>query len=260
VQLNKVKALVLRAAGINCDQETMEAWRYVGIQVELKHINELTGAGASKKLAQYQILTVPGGFAYGDDLGAGKLMANDLLYRLKEAFMGFVDAGKPVLGICNGFQVLAKAGLFGDISLTNNANGKFECRWVNLKVSPESNCIFTKGIEKLYLPVAHGEGQVVVKDATTLAKLEAGNQVALRYIDEYGNPAEYPANPNGSIANIAGISNATGTVFGLMPHPERFISPLNHPRWTRIQGSEGEPLEGDGVKIFRNAAEYIQKA
>jgi len=257
VQSQKVRVLVLRTAGINCDQEMVDAWHKVGAQVDLKHINEIAGKDSTKSLERYQIMAIPGGFSYGDDLGAGKLMANELMFRMREAFLAFVEAGKPLIGICNGFQVLAKAGLFGDITLTNNASGKFECRWVHLKVEPDSNCIFTKGLDKLYLPVAHGEGRVVVKDSSTLSEIEKNGQVALRYTNEFGNAPEYPDNPNGSVAHIAGTSNSKGTVFGLMPHPERFISPLNHPRWTRIKGSEGEIQEGDGAKIFRNAIEYV---
>lgn len=257
MEASKVRVLVLRTAGINCDAETVAAWEQVGTKVELKHFNEIAGSGAAAKLARYQILTIPGGFAYGDDLGAGKLLAIDLLYRLKDTFTKFVDSGKPVLGICNGFQVLAKAGLFGDMTITHNEAEKFECRWVYLKTSPDSNCIFTRGIERLYLPIAHGEGRVMVKNEATLTEMDSHNQLALRYVDEYGNLAGYPANPNGSVANVAGVSNKTGTVFGLMPHPERFISPLLHPRWTRMQGTEGEIREGDGLKIFQNALEFV---
>jgi phosphoribosylformylglycinamidine synthase len=257
VQKSKVKVLVLRAAGINCDAETVEAWQQAGAQPVLKHINEVTGTGLQKKLSGYQIITIPGGFSYGDDLGAGRLLANDLLCRLQEAFMPFVEASKPVLGICNGFQALAKSGLLGNVTLTTNQNGHFECRWVHLKVSPDSNCIFTKGIDRLYLPVAHGEGRLMVESEQALQVLEEKGQAVLRYTDEFGNTPEYPDNPNGSMGHLAGLSNETGTVFGLMPHPERFIYPLQHPRWTRLQGGEGEMREGDGLKIFRNAVEYV---
>lgn len=259
----KVKVLVLRTAGINCDAEMMAAWEKAGATPELRHINEIAGPKASEKLERYAALAVPGGFAYGDDLGAGKLLANDLLYRLKEPFARFVEAGRPVLGVCNGFQVLAKAGLFGEVTLLPNRSGHFECRWTWLQNAGGNNCLFTKGIEQIYLPVAHGEGQVALGSDDTLKKLEENGQIVFKYTDAEGNSnPRYPFNPNGSVESIAGICNSTGTVFGLMPHPERFISPLQHPRWTRLQGHEGglALTEGEGLKIFKNAVEFASQA
>ncbi|MEI6043640.1 MAG: phosphoribosylformylglycinamidine synthase I [Chloroflexota bacterium] len=261
----KVKVLVLRTAGINCEAEMMVAWEKAGAAPELRHINEIAGAEASEKLERYAALAIPGGFAYGDDLGAGKLLANDLLYRLQEPFARFVEAGKPVLGVCNGFQVLAKSGLFGEVTLLPNRSGRFECRWSWLQNAGGNNCLFTKGIEQIYLPVAHGEGRVMVggdNPATTLKNLEENGQVVLKYTNPEGAAVEYPYNPNGSVADIAGICNPSGTVFGLMPHPERFISPLQHPRWTRLQGHEGglALTEGEGLKIFKNAVAFASQA
>lgn len=255
----KTRVLVLRTAGTNCEAEMLTAWEKAGATPELKHINELAGPKASKMLENYAILAMPGGFAYGDDLGAGKLLANDLLYRLAEPFARFVEAGRPVLGVCNGFQVLAKAGLFGEVTLLPNLSGHFECRWGWLQNAGGHNCLFTKGIERIYLPVAHGEGRLAAS-AQTMQKLEENGQCVFKYSDEAGDTAAvYPRNPNGSAANLAGICNPAGTVFGLMPHPERFVSPLQHPRWTRLQGHEsGLALtEGDGLKIFQNAVAYI---
>ncbi len=262
----KIKVLVLRTAGINCDAEMMTAWEKAGAAPELRHINEIAGPKANEELESYAILSIPGGFAYGDDLGAGKLLANDLLYRLQEPFTRFVEAGKPVLGVCNGFQVLAKAGLFGEVTLLPNASGRFECRWTWLQNAGGNNCLFTKNIEQIYLPVAHGEGRVALGGENTDATLKTlgdNGQIVFKYSDAEGSvSAEYPYNPNGSIANIAGICNPGGTVFGLMPHPERFVSPLQHPRWTRLQGHEGglALTEGEGLKIFRNAVEFAAQS
>ena len=254
MQQKRVKVLVLRTAGINCDAELVTAWQLAGAETDLLHINEL--AEATDKLDRYTILAIPGGFAYGDDLGAGKLLANELLFRLKEPFQRFVESGRPVFGVCNGFQVLAKTGLFGDVTLLPNAVGHFECRWVNL-AGAGSNSPFLRGIDRLYLPIAHGEGQVRLGSNETVEKLSQNGQIALRYTDESGDhSAAYPWNPNGSAGNIAGITNLTGTVFGLMPHPERYVSPLQHPRWTRRRVENDVPTEGEGLKIFRNAVNY----
>jgi phosphoribosylformylglycinamidine synthase subunit PurQ / glutaminase len=252
--MTKPKVLVLRSAGINRDGDAVQAWEHVGAEAHLKHVNEVVGN--DRLLDEYQILNVPGGFSYADDLGAGKLMANDLIYRLRAPFMRFVEQGKPVLGMCNGFQVLVKAGLFGEgITLARNENNKFECRWVRLK-GANGKSLFTRGIETMYVPVAHGEGRFVAASSEIIGDLEQNGQVALRYCAVDGSPAtSYPDNPNGSINNIAGICNTTGTVFGLMPHPENHIFPHNHPQWTRLKT---RPSEGDGAKIFRNAVEYVQ--
>ncbi len=259
VQLKRVKVLVLRTAGINCDAEMVTAWQLAGAEADLLHINELAGPKATARLDHYSILAIPGGFAYGDDLGAGKLLANELLFRLREPFNRFVESGRPVLGVCNGFQVLAKTGLFGDLTLLPNASGHFECRWTALR-NPGSSSLFLRGIEHLYLPVAHGEGQIRLGSGETVEHLHQNGQVGLCYSDMTGDSAAaYPWNPNGSVANIAGISNLSGTVFGLMPHPERFVSPLQHPRWTRLRVEGNLPSEGEGLKIFRNAVNYASR-
>ena len=265
------RALVLRAPGINCDRETAQACRLVGFETTLLHINELIKAPDT--LLNYHFLVIPGGFSYGDDLGAGTLLAKNLLIHLGKQLRSFVDEGRPVLGICNGFQVLVRAGLLpgdtqdvetppvGDLpgadaspeaTLTENVSGIFECRWVKLAVQ-SSNCIFTRGIDRLIeLPVAHGEGQFVLND--DLRRLWECGQIALVYTT--GDVASqdevpYPANPNGSLGNTAGICNARGNVFGLMPHPERYVNSLQHP--LRRVASNGQ---GDGIQIFKNAYEY----
>lgn len=252
--------LVLRAAGINCDEETAAAIELAGGRAERVHINRLVDGGA--RLDDFAGLVVPGGFSYGDHLGAGKLLAVDLVHRLGDALRRFVGNGRPVLGICNGFQVLAKAGLLpGDeqrqsVTLAHNAGRRYECRWVRLLPQASSPCIFSRGVdEPISLPVGHGEGRFFAPDETMDA-LEERRQVVLRYADENGAPAAtYPANPNGSARSIAGICNRAGNVFGLMPHPDRAFLPQLHPDWLRGSGR----TEGDGLRIFRNMVEYAAR-
>jgi phosphoribosylformylglycinamidine synthase subunit PurQ / glutaminase len=250
--MSKVRVLVLRAAGINRDEDMCRAWELAGAEATLRHINEVVGAEANDSLENYHILAIPGGFSYGDDLGAGKLYANELIYRLKEPFFRFVESGRPVLGVCNGFQVLAKTGVFGNLSLLPNESGHFECRWVELK-NPGTRAIFLQGVERMYVPVAHGEGRVALGEGLSIEGLAQNGQIALQYVNEDGSAAEYPANPNGSVAAIAGVTNATGTVFGLMPHPENHVLPHQHPRWTRLAN---RPAHGDGLQMFKNAVSY----
>ncbi len=250
-----VKTLILRAPGTNCDAETVFAFQQAGAIVSLVHVHRLIRR--EERLADYQIMVIPGGFTYGDDIAAGKVLANELKLRLGEDIERFIESGKLILGICNGFQVLVKAGFLPDLSagglprltLAANDSGKFECRWVYLRVNKQSPCVFTKGIERLYLPVAHAEGKLVL-----LGNLSDGN-IALYYTDERGNVgAGYPYNPNGSAGDIAGICDASGRIFGLMPHPERHIRGTQHPQWTRFGARE----YGDGFQIFRNAVAWAK--
>jgi phosphoribosylformylglycinamidine synthase len=253
------KALVLRAPGINRDEDAAAAIDLAGGQAERVHVNRIVDGAV--RLADYAMLIIPGGFSYGDHLGAGKLLAVDLLHRLAEQLAAFVADARPVIGVCNGFQVLVKSGILPGVeaeqgaaaTLTDNASGQFECRWVHLAAEPASRCIFTQGIERpIEVPVAHGEGRFVARDAAVLAALRANGQVALRYATPDGGAAMYPANPNGSDDAIAGVCNPQGNVLGLMPHPEDAILPHQHPRWTR----EPARAEGDGLVIFRNAVRY----
>ena len=244
------RALVLRAPGTNCDEETAAAWELAGAVVETLHVARLLESPA--ELDRFNILTLPGGFSHGDDLGAGRILAVKLA-ALGDTLSRFRDRGGLILGICNGFQVLVKAGLLpgatGSATLTHNDSGHFESRWVCLDVRP-SRCAFLSEGGMIELPVAHGEGKFLTAAPATLAELEAAGQVVLRYVDAERTPTTcYPANPNGSAGAVAGVCDPTGQILGLMPHPERFVDPLHHPRWTR-RGCRGE---GDGLQIFRSA-------
>ncbi|OGX52366.1 MAG: phosphoribosylformylglycinamidine synthase I [Omnitrophica WOR_2 bacterium RIFCSPLOWO2_12_FULL_46_30] len=260
------RVLVLRSAGTNCDNETAFAFSKAGAQTELVHINQLKGG--LKKLSDYQILALPGGFSYGDALAAGKILANELRYKLIKELKKFIHSGKLLIGICNGFQILVKAGLLPgnpnleqEATLTINDSAKFEDRWVYLKKPETRNhkperCIWTRNLpEIIYLPVAHGEGKFVAKDNAVLERLEKNRQIVLRYCNEEGEYAGYPYNPNGSRYGIAGICDETGRIFGLMPHPERHSFGWQHPRWMR----QGLRKEGDGLQIFKNGVSYARK-
>jgi phosphoribosylformylglycinamidine synthase I len=254
--MNKVNVLVLRAPGTNCDGETAFAFQQAGAVSSLCHINQLIRR--ERRLSDYQILVFPGGFSYGDDIAAGKVQALELKVKLGEDIRQFVASGGLILGICNGFQVLAKASILPDINQQNappltlaaNDSGKFECRWAHLSVARKSPCVFTQGIDSLYLPVAHGEGKVVT-DMRGLREINA----VVYYTDELGNAeAGYPHNPNGSMNNIAGVCDPTGRIFALMPHPERHIRFTQHPQWTRKKPRES----GDGFAIFENAVKWAK--
>ena len=254
--MSKVKTLILRAPGTNCDAETAFAFQQAGAVTSLVHVNRLINR--QERLSDYQIMVIPGGFTYGDDIAAGKVLANELRLKLGEDMHRFVEDGGLILGICNGFQALVKAGVLPkpsdgslpQLTLTANDSGKFECRWVHLRVNKESPCLFTRGIDNMFLPVAHGEGKVVA-NPEALPDLN----VVLYYTDENGNTgAGYPYNPNGSVANIAGICDASGRVFALMPHPERHIRGTQHPQWTRY----GAKKYGDGFQIFQNAVKWAK--
>jgi len=256
--MSKVRVLVVKAPGTNCDNETAFAFQQAGALADVYHINRLIRKEV--RLADFQIMVIPGGFSYGDDIAAGKIQANEMKVKLGDDIQRFIENGGLILGICNGFQILAKAGYLSAPSeeglplftLTNNDSGRFECRWVHMVANPKSNCIFTRGIERLYLPIAHGEGKVVA-DAAELARLN----VALRYCNEDGEiVSTYPDNPNGSMENIAGITDATGRVFALMPHPERHIRRTQNPYWTKTGITE----RWGGMPVFHNAVKWVKES
>ena len=260
--MGKVRTLVLRAAGTNCDYETAFAFEMAGAEAELVHVNRLVRG--EKEPKDYHILAIPGGFTYGDDVSAGKILANEVRAWLAAEVQRFIEDGKLIIGICNGFQALVKAGWLPGLStglggqqatLFTNDSGRFQCEWVRLRTENDGKCVFTRNVEGIIeLPIAHGEGKFVLQDEATLRQLQENHQIVFRYVDAQGNPTP-EANPNGSVANIAGICDPTGRILALMPHPERHIFPTQHPRWTR----EGLKKEGDGLIIFRNAVEYAAK-
>lgn len=267
------RVCVLRAPGTNCDIETSFAFEQCGAKAERVHLFRLLEQ--PKLLADYQILCIPGGFSYGDDVGAGVIFANQLRGHLASVLHDFLQGDKLTLGICNGFQVLLKAGVIpGDSSqtdggraekrtatLTWNDSGRFIDRWVHLRTAGSNN-VFLRGITELDLPIAHAEGKLVVTEPAIVDEWRKHGQIGLCYAamngasspgDPSAEPLSFPANPNGSVANIAGLGDRSGRAFGLMPHPERFMHRTQHPHWTR----KSMPEEGAGLRIFRNAVEYF---
>lgn len=280
------RILVLRAPGTNCDLETAHAFEMAGGIAERVHVNRLAENPALAE--RYQVLCIPGGFSYGDDIAAGRILAVRLRQHLGDVLDRFVHGGdRLVIGICNGMQVLMRLGVLAGqavpepvatdpgeadgglavasepppaATLTWNNHGRFEDRWVHLAADPNSPCVFTRGITRMFLPIAHAEGKFVTSDSATLRSLRDAGRLALRYVD--GPDGEivdqtlpFPINPNGGDANVAGVCDESGRVFGLMPHPERHTDPTHHPFWTR---REEQPAEGDGMSIFRNAVTYFE--
>ena len=273
--MSNIKVLILRAAGTNCDQETRAAFELLKTEVKMVHVNDLIYG--KDKIYNYQIVVIPGGFTYGDDIAAGRILANELKMKLKAELERFLKKNGLMIGICNGFQVLVKTGILPGnrnwqqkVTLSSNDSGKFEDRWVYLKKpevrgqktdnriqKTECRCVWTKGIsEVIYLPVAHGEGKFIPESKEILEKIKNEGQAVFQYCDSKGLISSYPDNPNGSVEHIAGICDKTGRIFGLMPHPERCVFKTQHPRWTREKFS-GIP---DGLKIFKNAIEFLKKS
>ena len=268
----EVRSIVIAGYGTNCEMEMAHGCRLAGSEVvDIVHINELING--EKRLDDYHFLNLPGGFLDGDDLGAAKAGANRIRYakvsrdseRLYDQFLRFIQEGKLILGVCNGFQLMVKLGLIPnlegkdgnqEVTLTFNDSGRFEDRWVYLRINPNSPCIFTKGMKGVYLTVRHGEGKFIPKDEAVQRELGKRELIALQYSNEtFQEPVmDYPLNPNGSIDAVAGICDKTGRIMGMMPHPEAYLHRTNHPRWTR----EEVPEEGMGLAFFRNAVQYIR--
>ena len=250
-----VKALVVRAAGTNCDQETLHALTLAGAESDLVHINMLLMGRV--RLHPYQLLVFPGGFSYGDDISAGKVLANQLRFRLRDQLERFVEAKKPIVGICNGFQVLVKAGLLPGfetldneqrVTLTLNDSGRFQCEWVTLQAEKSAAHWLTALPKKFDLPIAHGEGKFITMSSNVLDQLKANGQIVFRYASN---------NPNGSVDNIAGICNKAGNVIGLMPHPERFVVRQQHPNWPLLKSNVGQDI-GDGFLFWKSVVDYAK--
>jgi phosphoribosylformylglycinamidine synthase subunit PurQ / glutaminase len=271
-----IKAVILTGFGLNCDYETAAACDMAGAQAHRVHINALISGRIT--LDDFHLLVFGGGFSWGDDHGAGVIQAVKIGHHLGDALESFIAAGKLILGICNGFQTLVNLGLlpgfagdFGSsrrvVALTHNDCGNFRDQWVHLAVSARSPCVFTQGMDHLSLPVRHGEGKFVAPEPV-LNKLMTDNHVVMRYADATFHPAggKFPENPNGSLYDIAGICDASGRIFGLMPHPEAFLHPVNHPDFTRakhkaIRSKKTMDMgETPGVRMFRNGITYIRKA
>jgi len=269
--MKKVNALILTGFGLNCDNETAHVFELAGAKAHKIHINRLISGKV--KLEDFQILVFGGGFSWGDDHGAGVIQALKLKDHIGQDLLSFVEQGKLVLGICNGFQALVNLGLLPGfdndytrrtVAITYNDCGNFRDQWVHLAVNRKSPCVFTKDIDIADFPIRHGEGKVIA-DKNIVDTLISNNQIVFQYSDKSGTPANgnFPLNPNGSMEDIAGICDPTGRIFGLMPHPEAYNHFTNHPDWTRkvqIRKREGKTLETEtiGVKLFKNGVDYIK--
>jgi phosphoribosylformylglycinamidine synthase len=265
--MGKPRIAIITGYGINSDNELAHSFALAGGEPHRVHINDLIARKPA--LSEFDVIAVPGGFSFGDHIASGRVFANKLKHSLAEDLHAAAQRKVPMIGICNGFQVLVKLGILpGTIgstafeqntTLTYNDSGRFEDRWCHLSGDPASKSIWTRGIERIYLPIRHGEGKFIPKDAETLAALKRNGQISLRYSTAAGaNPGEgaaaYPLNPNGSVDHIAGISSADGLIFGLMPHPEAHMLATNHPQWQKL-GLKGE---GEGIRIFRNAVDHVR--
>ncbi|MDO8583506.1 MAG: phosphoribosylformylglycinamidine synthase I [bacterium] len=257
----KPKVLILKTEGTNCDEELFYAFKIAGGDPKIVHVNELRSK--KENLKNYNILAIPGGFSYGDDIVSGKILAVELTSFFSKELKRFIERKDTlIIGVCNGFQVLIRTGLLPfrtigkmQATLTNNDSGHFDCRWINLKIEKNTSCVFLKDLEgqNVSYQVSHGEGKFLA-EKNIIEKLEKEKLVAFRYVDEKGSPTQkYPENPNGSLRAIAGICDITGRILGLMPHPERFVKIEQHPNWRRIQIDKPQ-----GLPIFENMIKYIK--
>lgn len=267
--VSKVKALVIVGYGLNCEAETSHALEKAGAEVSRVHLNDLIED--KSRLAESHLLAFIGGFSFGDHIAGGRVFANRVKRSLRDAIMEFVERGGLIIGICNGFQTMVKMGLLPGfdndydtqrLTLTANDSSVFRNDWVRLKADPDSKCVFTQGVEYLDVPIRHGEGKLYIREDSYLDKLKSQGQVVFRYAHpETGEPTmDFPHNPNGSIDAIAAICDPTGRIFGLMPHPEAFSSPYNHPQWQRQKLEGTLPETGAGLQIFRNGVDYLNRS
>ena len=262
----KAKTLVITGLGLNCQKETDAAFTAAGSEVTQIHLNDLIAN--KEELNEYHILAFIGGFSFGDHLGAGTVFSNKVKSELRDGLEKFIADGKLIIGICNGFQTMTRLGIVPaiagsfkqEVALQHNDSGVFRDSWVTMKVEADSPCVFTKGLDLLPLPIRHGEGKFIPLNDEVLEALESNGHVCLRYADETTGQAtsEFPANPNGSVNNIAGICDATGRIFGLMPHPEAYLSPYNHPHWMDQKINNALPEFGLGLQMFTNAVKFAE--
>ena len=271
--MKKVKALIITGYGINCEEEMAAAYDLAGANTNIYHLNDIFNGIIN--IHNYDILNFPGGFSFGDDLGSGKVLANKMKYKkmesgktILEEIKIFLESGKFILGIWNGFQFLVKMGLLPnthgnfdqEVTLTRNNSAKYEDRWVHLKKNPNSKTPFLKDIDVMPCPVRHGEGKLIIKDEVVKAEIINNNLNVFSYCNDDGNvTSEYPLNPNGADLDCAALTNPTGQVLGMMPHPEAFLSLYNHPNWGQIKRNNRDISEdGDGLQIFKNIVDHIE--
>jgi phosphoribosylformylglycinamidine synthase len=261
---SRVRVLILTGLGLNCEAETEAGFRMAGADPRRVHLLDVLREDGPR-LADFHVLAFIGGFAFGDHLGAGFVFANKIRWRLYDQLLDFIEGGGLALGVCNGFQTMVRLGLLpgldGDYrtpraTLAPNQRLGYRNAWVRLAFDPGSPCVWTRGIESMELPARHGEGRFLTESPELLDRLESSGQVAARYLDPTGQPTEeWPHNPNGSPRAVAGVCDPSGRLFGLMPHPDAYLYPFNHPRWARGQESAARNDEGEGVAIFRNGVD-----
>lgn len=251
--MEKPRCLIVRTAGTNCDMELAHAFELAGASTQKLHINQLIAQ--PELIEQFQLIGFPGGFSYGDDIAAGRIMANRLRHKLMDQLLAAADRGVPMIGICNGFQIMSKLGLLPDphaskqtATLADNNSGRFTTKWVKMMVPQDTCCVWTKGLTELELPIAHAEGRFVPESDEALARWKDKGQIAIEYAS--GD------NPNGSTANIAGVCDASGLIMGLMPHPERWIHITNHPQWQR-QSAQWKTQTPAGLQMFQNVVAHV---
>ena len=263
----EVRVLILTGLGLNCERETAAAFRMVGADPHQVHLLDVLEGRGATRLADYTVLAFIGGFAFGDHLGAGFVFANKIRWRLYEQLLEFIEHGGLALGICNGFQTMVRLGLLpgldGDYrtpraTLAPNDRLGYRNAWVRLAVEPDSPCVWTRGLNRLEVPARHGEGKFLAESPALLERLESGKQIVVRYVDPDGRPTQdWPHNPNGSPAAVAGICDPSGRLFGMMPHPDAYLYPYHHPRWHRLQREGRLPEEGQGLAVFRNGIDAV---